>query len=286
LLIRAAGLPPRAGDRSERPLGLLCVKSFDNEPAILANGAAKRVAVVGDDSRGGDLFGLLERMTFDLAERPATAIASGSTSKSASPYNNRALSTVFVGPAIARTLVSSGFESMTAHSERMKYLLAARGRCAVHRHRSRREHLYVGGQVFGRWLCPDPGLMRHLFGLAPDEVALLPAGMIRATGLRLLVTAPRLPHRLAPPCLGTRLLAVLLALVAIGAQEEHLTAPTTDDEAERLHSSGRDLQKLGRAQGPCDDCIVERPRLWTTTEGPRGMTRAFTLSVTRRPSSR
>jgi hypothetical protein len=45
---------------------LLCAKSFDNEPAILANGAAKRVAVVGDDPRGDDLFGLLERMTFDL----------------------------------------------------------------------------------------------------------------------------------------------------------------------------------------------------------------------------
>src|SRR2546428_9527509 len=90
--------------------------------------------------------------------------------------DSRALSTVSCGPIVASTLVSSGLGSIATHSERMNFLLAARGRCVVHRNRSRREHLYVREQVFGRLVCPDSGLMRHLCELASIEVALVPAG--------------------------------------------------------------------------------------------------------------
>jgi len=59
-------------------------------------------------------------------------------------------------------------------------LLADRGRRVVRRDRSRREHLYGGGQVLG-------SLMRHLRGLASIEVALLASGVVGAAGLGPLV---------------------------------------------------------------------------------------------------
>src|ERR1041385_6184509 len=80
--------------------------------------------------------------------------------------DRRALSTVSLGPAVARILVSSDLESIATHSDSMSCLLAARGRCVVHRDRGRRIDHYVRGQLLGR-------LMRHLRGLVSIEVALM-----------------------------------------------------------------------------------------------------------------
>src|SRR5258706_1250051 len=136
--------------------------------------------------------------------------------------DSRALSTVSVGPAIANTRVSSHFESIDTHSERMIGLLAARGRCVVHRDRSRRGHLYVAEQVFGSIGRPVSGLMRHLFDLASIEVLLVPRSVIRATGLAALVAATGLTNRLAPRNCGARPTAVPMTVVAHRAQEEDL----------------------------------------------------------------
>lgn len=73
--------------------------------------------------------------------------------------------------------------------------------------------------------------MRHLSGLAPIEVALLPRRMVSLTRIRLLVAAARSPDRVAPPQLGAAVRAVHVTVVAPPAQEEHLPTATADDEA-------------------------------------------------------
>lgn len=73
--------------------------------------------------------------------------------------------------------------------------------------------------------------MRHLFELALIEVALLPARVIRAPCIRLLVPPARGAHRIAPARPGTIVTAVAPAAVAVDAQEEHLAAPAAHDEA-------------------------------------------------------
>src|SRR5438132_2345503 len=87
--------------------------------------------------------------------------------------DNLALSTVSLGPAVARTLVSSHLESIATQSERMMCLLAALGRRVMHRDRRRRVDDYVRVQVFDRPDCPVSGLMRHLCDIASIEIALL-----------------------------------------------------------------------------------------------------------------
>ena len=93
--------------------------------------------------------------------------------------------------------------------------------------RSWRDHVYGGGQVFDKVQCPNLGLMRHLRGLALVEVALLGGGMVSPTGLGPLVPATRCPDRVASCRLSAVLVAVPVAVVAIGAQEEHLAASPT-----------------------------------------------------------
>src|SRR5215510_7286495 len=101
--------------------------------------------------------------------------------------DNRALSTVAFGPSVASTLVSLHLESIVTQRERvdMSCLLAGRGRCVVHRDRSRQSNLYVWWQVFGRPEGLISGLMRHLCEVASIEVLLLPRGVIGSTGLGL-----------------------------------------------------------------------------------------------------
>ena len=72
--------------------------------------------------------------------------------------------------------------------------------------------------------------MRHLRGLALIEVALLPGRMIGPTGLGLLVAAPRCTHLFDPGHLGAVVAAIAIAIVAVGAQEEHPAAPATSHE--------------------------------------------------------
>lgn len=72
--------------------------------------------------------------------------------------------------------------------------------------------------------------MRHLRGLALIEVVLLPGRMIGPTGLGLLVAAPRRTHLFDPGHLGAVVAAVAIAIVAVGAQEEHPAAPATSHE--------------------------------------------------------
>lgn len=95
--------------------------------------------------------------------------------------------------------------------------------------------------------------MRHLREVPPVEIALMARAVIRAPRFCLLIATTRFPHRLSPTRLRALAAAVTLAGIAIDAEEEHLAAPAAHDETQRLHGLGRDVQKLGRVQEPCDD---------------------------------
>jgi hypothetical protein len=119
---------------------------------------------------------------------------------------------------------------MTTHSELMTCLLAVRGRCIAHRDRSRRRHLYDRGQVLGSVVCPVFGLLRHLCGVTPVEVSLLPRGVVRPPDLGSLVAVTGLAHRLLPRESRARSRAVPVAVVAPGAEKEDLAAPSAGHE--------------------------------------------------------
>src|SRR5215510_7693004 len=136
--------------------------------------------------------------------------------------DNRALSTVAFGPSVASTLVSLHLESIVTQRERvdMSCLLAGRGRCVVHRDRSRQRDMYVRRQVFGSLRRPISGLMRHLREVAPIEVLLLPRAVIGSTGRGLLVPAPRGPHGFSSRRFRAQPAAVAISVVAPRADEE------------------------------------------------------------------
>jgi len=94
----------------------------------------------------------------------------------------------------------------------------------MRRHRTRPHDLYGAGQVFGT-------LMRHEAGPAPVAELLLASRMIALTLATCLVSRARGTQRVTPRQLGTGGLAVPIATVAAWAQEEHLAAPTTHNEA-------------------------------------------------------
>jgi hypothetical protein len=105
----------------------------------------------------------------------------------------------------------------------MNCLLAADDRRVLRHDRSRRDHLYDTGQVFGQPLCPILGLMHHL-GITPHEIALLTSRMIGATCRGAPVPPPGRAHRIASRRRGAVVTAVPVAVVAVRAQQEHLTA--------------------------------------------------------------
>jgi hypothetical protein len=94
----------------------------------------------------------------------------------------------------------------------------------MRRHRTRPHDLYGAGQVFGT-------LMRHEASQAPIAELLLARRVIALTLAACLVSRTRRTHRVTPGHRGTGRLAVAIATVAARAQEEHLAAPTTRDEA-------------------------------------------------------
>src|SRR5262249_40372101 len=149
--------------------------------------------------------------------------------------DNRALSTVTFGPSVASTLVSLHLESIVTQSGRMDMscLLAGRGRCVMHRDRSRHQHLYVRWQVFGRPDGPISGLMRHLCEVASIEVLLLPRAVMGSTGLGLLVATPRGPDRFSSRRFRAQPGAVAISVVTPRAAEEHLAAPGADHKPQR-----------------------------------------------------
>jgi hypothetical protein len=108
---------------------------------------------------------------------------------------------------------------------------------------------YVGGQLLGT-------VMRHV--LPPVAVVLRPrrvvepagpAPLMALAGLALLLSARRLPARAA---------AVAPPAIAPPADEEDLAAggPVADDEAQRVHGSGRDRQELDGDHSACDEGLV------------------------------
>ena len=72
--------------------------------------------------------------------------------------------------------------------------------------------------------------MRHLRGLALIEVALLAGRMMGSACRGPLVTTTRRAHGIPARRLGAIVVAVPVAVVAVGAQEEHLAASPTDDK--------------------------------------------------------
>ena len=99
--------------------------------------------------------------------------------------------------------------------------------------------------------------MRHLRGGASIEIALLPRGVVGFTRRGLLVAATGGPDRVAAPELGADFTAVDVAVVAPRAQEEDPATPAADDEAQRVHGSGRDRQELDADLAPCDEPLVD-----------------------------
>ncbi|HEU4734069.1 MAG TPA: hypothetical protein VFT22_39530, partial [Kofleriaceae bacterium] len=113
----------------------------------------------------------------------------------------------------------------------------------------RHENLYGPGQVFRT-------VMRH--GLATVAVVLRPRRVIEPSGAGSLMAPTGLPLLAPPRELPARPRAVLLPTIAAAADEEHLAAlgAAADDEAKRIHGSGRDRQELDAGTEPCDEPLV------------------------------
>jgi hypothetical protein len=111
----------------------------------------------------------------------------------------------------------------------MRYLLAVRGQRVLRRDRSRRDHVYGAGQVFDKLERPILGLMHHL-RVPLHEIALLTSGMIGSPSRRPPVQAPRCTHRITSRRLGAIVVTVPVPVVAVRAQEEHLTASLAGHE--------------------------------------------------------
>jgi hypothetical protein len=114
--------------------------------------------------------------------------------------------------------------------------------------------------------------MRHLRGLAPIEVALLPRRVIGPAGLGLLIPAAGAAPGIPSPELAAGLAAVHVAVVAPPAKEEHLIAAATADEAKGyggggVHGSRRGHQELDAGLEPCDEHLVVPTARACDTEG-------------------
>jgi len=155
---------------------------------------------------------------------------------------------------------------MPTQIERMLFLLAALDRDlrVVRCRPMRRDHLYDGGQVFG-------SLMRHLCGVAPIEVALLPRGVIGPAPLRLLIAAAGATQRFLATSLATLVAAIQVAVVAEAAQEEQPPTAAAENKAQRcgggVHGSRRGREELDAALEPCDEHLVVLTARACDTEG-------------------
>lgn len=99
--------------------------------------------------------------------------------------------------------------------------------------------------------------MRHF--PSPCLIRALPVSVVPAAEPTSLVPLPDLAL-LAPPRRGRACArAVPLAAVAPPADEEDLPAvgAVADDEAQRVHGSGRDRQELDAVPEPCDEHLVD-----------------------------
>jgi hypothetical protein len=122
--------------------------------------------------------------------------------------------------------------------------------------------------------------MRHLSDLAPIEVSLLSCGVVGPTGLGLLIPAACAANRLASPLLGAGVAAVDVPVVAPPAEKEDLATAAAANEAQRLtdvHGSKSARQKLDDEPEPCDEDLVEPPRLGWCDRKARVAARAFAL---------
>jgi hypothetical protein len=101
--------------------------------------------------------------------------------------------------------------------------------------------------------------MRHLCSFAPIEISLLSRGAVGPPSRGTPIASSGGSIRCSPGSGGTRLLAIPVTVVTAAAQVECQPAATADDEAQGVHGSGRDRQKLGRVPEPCDEGFVEGP---------------------------
>jgi hypothetical protein len=83
--------------------------------------------------------------------------------------------------------------------------------------------------------------------------------VVEAAGAAALVPPPRLALLAAVGGLGARAAAVPVAAIAAAADEEDLPAvgAVADDEAQRVHGSGRGRQELDDDREPCDEPLVD-----------------------------
>jgi len=110
--------------------------------------------------------------------------------------------------------------------------------------------LYAAGQLLGT-------LMRHV--LLPVAVVPRASGVVEAADASSLMPTTDLALLAPTRRRRARFRAVPLTAVAPAADEEDLPTigAVADDEAQRVHGSGRDRQELDAYPEPCDEDLVE-----------------------------
>ena len=101
--------------------------------------------------------------------------------------------------------------------------------------------------------------MRHLCSFAPIEISLLSRGAVGPPRRGTPIASSGGSIRCSPGGVSACVVAIPITVVTPAAQAERQPAAAADDEAQGVHGSGRDRQKLGRIPEPCDEGLVEGP---------------------------
>ena len=101
--------------------------------------------------------------------------------------------------------------------------------------------------------------MRHLCSFALNEISLLSRGAVDSACRGTLIASSRSSDRCSPCGVRACIAAIPITVITPAAQVERQLAAAADDEAQGVHGSGRDRQKLGRVPEPCDEAFVEGP---------------------------
>lgn len=101
--------------------------------------------------------------------------------------------------------------------------------------------------------------MRHLCSFVLIEISLLSRGAVGPTRRGALIASSGSSNGCSPGGVSACGVAIPITVVTPAAQAERQPAVAADDEAQGVHGSGRDRQKLGRVPEPCDEGFVEGP---------------------------
>jgi hypothetical protein len=136
--------------------------------------------------------------------------------------------------------------------------------------RGRRDQLYGRGQLLGR-------VMRHLLGFAPIEVALLARCVVSPAGRGLLIPPTGGEDAVLAPNGAARVTAVDVSVVAPAAEEEHLAAATTANEAQRVHVLAQTAKNWTLSENRATKESVATTSWWNGTEDSEVVLRGLAL---------